>query len=37
MDLPLVGIVLTTEGDAVDELATKELRETIRGERGPIT
>jgi hypothetical protein len=29
--------VLTPEGDAVDELGTKECREALRGRRGPIT
>jgi N-methylhydantoinase B len=31
------GVVLTPEGDAVDELGTKECREALRGRRGPIT
>ena len=31
------GVVLTPEGDAVDELGTKECREALRGGRGPIT
>src|SRR5499426_3118521 len=31
------GVVLAPEGDAVDELATKECREALRSVRGPIT
>jgi len=30
------GVVLTPEGDALDELGTKECREALRRERGPI-
>lgn len=30
------GVVLTPEGDAVDERATKECRESLRSQRGPI-
>jgi N-methylhydantoinase B len=31
------GVVLVSEGDAVDELGTKERREALRRRRGPIT
>jgi len=31
------GVVLTAEGDAVDEPATKEFREALRRQRGPVT
>jgi hypothetical protein len=31
------GVVVTPEGDAVDELGTKECREALRSGRGPIT
>jgi N-methylhydantoinase B len=31
------GVVLTAERDAVDEPATKEAREAVRGARGPVT
>jgi N-methylhydantoinase B len=31
------GVVLAPEGDAVDELGTKECREALRAVRGPIT
>ena len=31
------GVVLTAEGDAVDEPATKECREALRRQRGPVT
>ena len=30
------GVVLTADGDAVDEVATKECREALRRARGPI-
>ena len=31
------GVVLTSEGTAIDEIATKECREALRGDRGPLT
>src|SRR5438034_112356 len=31
------GVVLTSEGTAIDEIATKECREAQRGDRGPLT
>jgi N-methylhydantoinase B len=31
------GVVLTTEGDAVDDVVTKEAREALRRDRGPVT
>jgi len=31
------GVVLAPDGDAVDELATKDCREALRAVRGPIT
>jgi len=31
------GVVLTPDGAAVDEMGTKECRETLRRQRGPIT
>jgi N-methylhydantoinase B len=31
------GVVLTAEGDAVDETATKDAREAVRRTRGPVT
>src|SRR5438876_6111434 len=30
-------VVLTSEGTAIDEIATKECREALRGNRGPLT
>jgi N-methylhydantoinase B len=31
------GVVLTAEGDAVDDVVTKEAREALRRDRGPVT
>ena len=31
------GVVLTSDGTAIDEIATKECREALRGDRGPVT